>query len=115
MTSNAVDELVILQPRGELCEGPACDELERQLYTLAEQGRRVIVDLSGTRVITAHCLGVLARGHRLAVANGGGLVLCGAAAVQRWLLGITHLTDAVPIYATEREAVEHLTAGRAVA
>ena len=115
MTSHAVDEVVVLQPRGDLLEGAACDDLERALGSLAGRGRRVIVDLSGTRVLTAHCLGLLARAQQLASANGGGLALCGAAGPQRWLLGVTHLADALPLYESESEAVVHLNAGRAVA
>ncbi len=115
MTSHAVDELVVLQPSGDLIEGAACDELERELSALAERGRRVIVDLSHARVLTAHCLGVLARAQWTASANGGGLALCGAAGPQRWLLDVTHLAGALPLYDSEHEAVAHLNAGRAVA
>jgi anti-anti-sigma factor len=115
MTSHAVDELVVLQPSGDFLEGAACDELERELYSLAEQGRRVVVDLSRARVLTAHCLGVLARAQRLASASGGGLALCGATAAQRWLLDVTHLAGALPLCDSEAEAVAHLNAGQAVA
>ena len=115
MTSHAVDELVVLQPSGDLLEGAACDDLERELCALAAQGRRVIVDLTRTRVLTAHCLGLLARAQRLASANGGGLALCGAAGLQRWLLGVTGLADAVPVYGSEAEAVARFAACRAVA
>jgi len=115
MTTRAVDQLVVLQPDGDLCEGAACDELARELFTLAEQGRHVIVDLSTTRILTAHCLGVLARAQRLAVAAGGNVVLCGAAELQRWLLGVTHLTEALPVYASRAEAVAGLRAHAAVA
>lgn len=105
MTTRAVNHLVVLQPDGDLCEGPACDELERELFTLAEQGRYVIVDLSATRILSAHGLGVLARAQRLAVSAGGNIALCGAAELQRWLLGVTHLSDALPIYGSQAEAV----------
>ena len=115
MTSHAVDELVVLQPSGDFLEGAACDDLEHELYSLAEQGRRVIVDLSRTRVLTAHCLGLLARAQQLASANGGGVALCGAAGSQRWLLGVTGLADAVPVYGSEAEAVARFAACRAVA
>jgi anti-anti-sigma regulatory factor len=115
MTSHAVDELVVLQPSGDFLEGVACDELERELLSLAAQGRRVIVDLSATRVLTAHCLGVLARAQRIAAENGGGLALCGAVGLQRWLLGVTHLADALPLYTSEAEAMAHLNETRAVA
>jgi anti-anti-sigma regulatory factor len=115
MTSHAVDERVVLQPSGDLLEGVACDDLERELGALAGRGCRVIVDLSGTRVLTAHCLGVLARAQRLASANGGGLALCGAAGLQPWLLGVTGLAEAVPVFGSEREALAHFALTRAVA
>ena len=111
MTSHAVDELVVLQPSGDLLEGAACDELERELSALVERGRRVIVDLSHARVLTAHCLGVLARAQRTASANGGGLALCGAAGPQRWLLDVTHLAGALPHFGSEAAAAAHLHAG----
>jgi anti-anti-sigma regulatory factor len=113
MTSRAVDEMVVLQPSGDFIEGTACDELECELASLARQGRRVIVDLSHARVLTAHCLGLLARAQQLASANGGGVALCGAAGPQRWLLDVTHLADALPLFGSRREAVAHLSAGRA--
>jgi len=115
MTSHAVAELVVLQPAGDLLEGAPCDELEGELLSLCAEGRRVIVDLSGARVLTAHCLGLLARAYRLAEENGGALALCGAAGLQRWLLGVTGLADALPVYRSEAEAVAGLGARRAVA
>jgi anti-anti-sigma regulatory factor len=115
MTSHAVGELVVLQPSGDFFEGAACDALEHELLALAGQGRRVIVDLSRARVLTAHCLGLLARAQQLASANGGGVALCGAAAPQRWLLDVTHLAGALPHFSSKAEAAAHLHAGRAVA
>jgi len=115
MTSHAVDEIVVLQPSGNLLEGAACDELERELTSLAGRGRRVIVDLRQARVLTAHCLGLLARAQQLARANGGGMALCGAATLQRWLLDVTHLAGALPLFDSESEAVAFLNAERAVA
>lgn len=115
MTTRAMDESVVLRPDGDLCEGPACDELEQELYTYAERGRHVVVDLSATRIVTAHCLGVLARAQRLAVASGGSLALCGTTGLHRWLLGVTHLTDALPVYATPTEARAGIGARAAVA
>ena len=115
MASHATDELVVLQPSGDFLEGAACDELERELLALAGRGRRVIVDLSHARMLTAHCLGLLARAQQLASANGGGVALCGAARPQRWLLDVTHLSVSLPLFGSEGEAVAHLNAGRAVA
>jgi hypothetical protein len=41
------------------------------------------------------------------------VALCGAAGPQRWLLDVTHLADALPLFGSRREAVAHLSAGRA--
>jgi anti-anti-sigma factor len=115
MMHHEVDGVVVLQPRGDFLEGTACDALEHELLALVERGRRVIVDLSHVRVLTAHCLGLLARAQQLASENGGGVALCGAAATQRWLLDVTHLAGALPLFGSETEAVQHLHGGRAVA
>ena len=95
MTSHAVDELVVLQPSGDFLEGAACDELEHELYSLAEQGRRVIVDLSHTRVLTAHCLGLLARGALLA-------------GDWRWAQGFQKQVDAVTAADVQGYAKKHI-------
>jgi anti-anti-sigma factor len=115
MTTRAIDQLVVLRPDGDLCEGAACDELERELFTLAEQGRHVIVDLSATRIVTAHCLGVFARARQLAEAAGGAIALCGAAELPRWLLGVTGLAGALPVYPGQAEALASFGPRAAVA
>ena len=115
MTSHAMDEAIVLQPSGDFLEGVACDELEHELLALAGLGRRVVVDLSRARVLTAHCLGLLVHAQQLASSNGGGVALCGADGSQRWLLDVTHLAGALPLFDSEPEAVAHLHAGRAVA
>jgi anti-anti-sigma factor len=115
MTTHAVDEVVVLKPQSELCEGPECDEMERELETLLRQGRRVVVDLGETRFLTAHALGVLAHAERSASQHGGRIALCGAAGLERWLLQLTHLADALPIFGTEDEAVRGLLLGQASA
>lgn len=115
MTTRATEHLVVLQPEGDLCEGPACDELQHELFSHAERGRLVIVDLSVTRIVTAHCLGVLVRAQRLAVAAGGDVALCGPTELHRWLLGVTHLADALPVYASQAEALAGFASRSAVA
>jgi anti-anti-sigma regulatory factor len=105
MTSHAVDQVVVLKPHGGLCEGAECDELERELVALAEHGRRVIVNLSEACTLTARALGVLARAQRVALLHGGRIALCGTTALQRWLLGVTHLSEALAVYVSEEAAL----------
>ncbi len=114
MTSHAVDEVVVLKPEHELCEGEELDALEGTLRALALQGQRVVVDLGETRLLTAHAVGGLAQAARTAAEHGGNVVLCGAARLERWVLDLTRLTEVVPVFGTEEKAVQHLRAGRAV-
>jgi anti-anti-sigma factor len=113
MTTHAVEEVVVLKPQGELWEGPECDELERQLEQLAGDGRQVVVDLAATHFLTARALGLLAHAVRSASLHGGRIALCGAAGFERWLLQLTHLAEALPVYASEDEAVRGLQLARA--
>jgi anti-anti-sigma factor len=115
MTTHAFDEVAVLKPQCELWEGPESDELERQLARLLSEGRRVVVDLAGTRFLTARALGLFADGARAAALHGGAIALCGAKGFERRLLRLTRLADALPVYATEEEAVRELRSAHAKA
>ena len=115
MTKDFVRETLVIRPAGDLCEGDECDQLERALAEQARLGRSVVVDLSGTRFLTAHALGVLARAHRIGLEHGARIALCGVTGTERWLLALTHLSEALPVYADETAAVAHLGEQRAVA
>ncbi len=112
MTTHAVDDVVVLKPQCELWEGPESDELERQLERLVSEGKQVVVDLGATRFLTARALGLLADAVRGASLNGGRVALCGAAGFERWLLRLTHLAEALPVYVSEAEAVRDLRLAR---
>jgi anti-anti-sigma factor len=115
MTSHAVDRIVVLKPLNGLCAGVECDEMECALEELVRQGRRVVVDLGATRFLTAHALGVLAQAEHTASLHGGRIALCQAAGLERWLLQLTHLTEALPVYGSEEEAIRGLREDRASA
>ncbi len=108
MTSHAVDEVLVLRPQGDLCEGEECDAMERTLGDFAGRGLAVVVDLSETRMLTAHAVGVLAQASRAAAEHGGRLALCGAARLERWVLEVTRLAEVVPVFASEQAAVAGL-------
>lgn len=112
MTVHEFDGVVLLQPQGNLWEGAECNAMERALLELAQRGKAVIVDLSGTHRITAHCLGVYAHAKQIALGNGGEIVLCSASRVQRWLLRKTGLSEALAIYDDRASAVKALQANR---
>jgi anti-anti-sigma factor len=104
MTLRANDEVVVLEPRGDLCEGAECDEMERLLLDLAGQGRQVLIDLSKTQLLTARSLGILVRARQRAAANSGFIAIYGASRLQRWLLERTGLDAALRVFADEAAA-----------
>jgi anti-anti-sigma factor len=109
MTWHDEEQVVVLGPQGELYEGAECDELERSLMQLAGRGARVVVDLSETHQVSAHCLGVLAHAQETALRHGGRIALCGATKVQRWLLGEARLSEALMVYEDSAAAIRALS------
>jgi anti-anti-sigma factor len=108
MTVHAVNGLFVLEPAGDLCEGAECDAMERELLGHAGQGHRVVVNLEHTRLLSARALGILARTHRSATANGGRLVVCGANRLQRFLLTATRLAEVLEVAEDEAAALRAL-------
>ena len=111
MTSHEVNHVVLLEPRGSLWEGSESEDMERTLLEMAVRGRRVIVDLSDTDLLTAHGLGILAHAHRIAAETGGRLALCGAKRTQRWLLDRTHLLDVLEVFEDRHAALRAFNSG----
>lgn len=112
MTWHPWGDGVVLRPRGDLLEGPLCDDLERTLHQLLAEGRRVIVSLAETRQLSAHALGILAHALAEAGPHGGRLGLCSAAKRHRWVLEMTHLTPTLGLYETEAAAYAALSRSR---
>lgn len=111
MTRHDYNEIVLLEPQGDLWEGAECDVLEDALLELGRQGKKTIVDLSHTRVFSAHCLGVYAHAKRVALQNGGDVVLCNVSRVQRWLLQKTGLAEAITIHEDRASALHFMEHG----
>lgn len=112
MTWHPWGDGVVLRPRGDLLEGPVCDDLERTLHELLSQGRRVIVSLAETRQLSAHALGVLAHALATTGTGSGRLGLCSAREPHRWVLEMTHLTPTLGLYETEAAAYAALSVSR---
>jgi anti-anti-sigma regulatory factor len=104
MTEVHWNDGVLLRPRGDLIEGPACDGLERTLGRLLERGQSVIVCLGETGQLAAHALGVLAHARAVADERGGRITLCCARPHHKWLLERTGLTPALGVHDSEAEA-----------
>jgi anti-anti-sigma factor len=110
MTLLEMDQVVVLEPHGDLRAGAECDELEDALAALADRGRSVVADLSATQRLSARSLGILASAHRRAVARGGRVAICGVNRFERWLLARAHLTEVLTIYENRDTAVRELMA-----
>ena len=108
MTLLEVDQVVVLEPHGDLREGTECDDLERALTALAGQGRRVVADLSATHVLSARGLGILAAAQRAASRHGGRIAICGANRFERWLLVKARLSEVLSIHDSRASALRHL-------
>jgi anti-anti-sigma factor len=114
MTWRQGNGFVVLRPEGDLCEGPESDRVEAALAAWAGQRRRVIVDLSRTRQLSARGLGILARAHQESTAHGGRIGVCGATALHLWLLRVTCVAKFLTVYKTKAAAVAALSGVRAV-
>jgi anti-anti-sigma factor len=108
MTLHEQDRVIVLEPHGHLYAGQECDTLEHTLIELAEQGRRVIVDLSGADHLAARCLGILAHAQDIALQRGGRVVVCGANPQQRWLLAKTRLGGPLGLADSREAALQEL-------
>ena len=112
MTWHPWGDGVVLRPRGDLLEGPVCDDLERTLAELLRERRPVIVSLSETGQLSAHALGILAHARAVSERNGGRLGLCSPRSGHRWVLEVTRLTPALGVYETEGDAYAALSTSR---
>jgi len=110
MTWVEMNRVIVLEPLGDLHEGSECDEMERALLALADEGRHVLADLSGVHRLSAHCLGILATAHQRALANGGRIALCGINRFDHWLLERAGLSEVIAIYEDREAAVRSLAA-----
>jgi anti-anti-sigma factor len=106
------DGVVVLEPTQDLHEGNECDQMEEALIRLAERGAQVVIDVTHVQHISAHCLGILAHGLRVASQHGGCIVLCGATRIQRWLLRKTGFADVVSVHDDVASARRHLASLR---
>jgi anti-anti-sigma factor len=121
-TPNSPDAFTI-ERHGELTLVTANPALETLEFGLEEQvaelimeplrgqdGPLVVFDLSGVDYFGSMFLAVLLRCWKLALTQGGMMVLAGVSERARELLRITSLDMVWPIYNTRREAMEALLA-----
>lgn len=120
MTSRLDEGMVVLVPRGHLHEGDESDALELEISRALEcGGKRLLVDLSQTRHLSARSVGILANAHRQASARGGRLSLGGLRPEHRLalevtgLLGVLEVQDAAPLDTRASGLIEPVHRGAA--
>ena len=108
MTAIAMGDSLVLRPHGDLREGALSDDLERTLFGLLAQGRRVIICLAESGQLAARALGILARAQAIAAGSGGGVAVCCSRPQHRFALAVARFPTALGPYESEASAAAAL-------
>jgi len=101
-------DVTVLRVRVSMLRGDETTEaLFQEAFALvAEAGRsKLVLNLDGVVFLASVALGKLALLTRKTRAAGGRLVLCRVARTMEEVLRMAHLTDLLPLYGDEQEAV----------
>jgi len=101
MTTGLDGGVMVLVPRGHLHAGDESDALEREIVMgFARGAKRLVVDLSQTRHLSARSIGILAHAHVEASGRGGYLKLRGVGREHRLALEVTGLLGVIEVLET---------------
>jgi len=101
------DEVMILQPEGKIMGGPEATELRNRLYELiAQNKKKVVVDLSNVEWMNSTGLGILISGMTSLRNNKGELKLTSVNEKVANLFEITKLAGVFDTYNTADDAVK---------
>jgi anti-anti-sigma factor len=110
LQSQAAGEyVVIIRCQGRIVSGEETRALEREVEKVIHLKKRIVLQLAEVTYIDSAGLGVLVRLFRVLR---GGLQLCQVSPVVLKVLQVTKLHAVMPIYASEREAIEAFSAWR---
>ncbi len=101
------DNVAVVVVEGELDVGTAPGLADR-LGPLAEQGRHLILDMSGVRFCDCAGLSLFLRLEKQAAAAGGSLHLAALAAPVRRLITLARLADVLPVTTTVTDVLTEL-------
>jgi anti-anti-sigma factor len=102
-------DVTVLRARVSMLRGDETTEVffQEAFALVGEAGRsKLVLNLDGVVFLASVALGKLAVLTRTIRAAGGRLVLCKLARTLEEVLQTTHLTDLIPIYGEEQEAVQ---------
>lgn len=101
-----VGDVVVLDVDGEILGGPDTEAFEAAVQsTLANGGRKVLVNLSGVQWINSTGLGILIAGFTTMQRGGGALKLLNVSERIAGLLAITRLSTIFQSFQREDEAL----------
>jgi anti-anti-sigma factor len=101
------DGVVILDIQGRVTIGPTNDLLSRELRTLVSDGeRKLLVNLAGVPQLDSSGISTIVRTFVTIRRESGTLKLLHATGHVQEVLDMTHLTNSIPTFQNEAEAIE---------
>jgi anti-anti-sigma factor len=106
-----IGDVTVLRLRARML--PSDESTEKvfaKAYAVVDDDRRckLILNMNGVDFLASVAIGKLISLMRKARTAGGTLILCSVSPTVAGILHITKLSDIMPVYANEREAVEAL-------
>jgi anti-sigma B factor antagonist len=105
-----VDDVVILDIKGQLTDGSEADDYYVFFKQLSLEGKRkVLINLADVDFLNSSGIGIIVQGYTMLAREGGRLALADTGPRIDAILRVTQLGRTLEIYDTEQEAVESLT------
>jgi len=109
LVHKTVGSVVVVKPGESRLDARSADALKDRLHALIGAGNRhIVLDLSSVVFVDSSGLGAIVSAIK-ALADGGGMVICGARDAVRGVFKMTRLDKVVRLCATEDEAVAALS------
>jgi anti-sigma B factor antagonist len=106
LTSQKIDDVMVLEPKGKIMGGPDATVLHDQLHEFIDQNKKkVVIDLAKVDWMNSTGLGILISGLTTLRNNGGELKLTNVTEKIESLLTITKLITVFECYDSVEEAV----------
>jgi anti-sigma B factor antagonist len=106
LQSQILEYVVIIRCEGRIISGEEVHALQLEVDKVIHFKKRIVLHLAEVTYIDSAGLGALVRLFSVLRADGGGLKLCQLSPDVLKVLQVTNLHAIIPIYASEREAVE---------
>jgi anti-anti-sigma factor len=106
LTVKPIQGVVVIEPRGSLCEGWETSPLREEVMSRFEAGeRRFLIDLRSARLVNFAGIGVLVALYCHVVRPGGELKICSVGERTQRALTYTGLGEVLDIHASRDDAL----------